>query len=222
MIQFRTKTCNKKSDWSLWERFFLYVTTRKRPRKATTSVSHLWTWWGETDTEVMSWPCSNERDAKGITVEPATQYGSCLHVDVTWQVAKPSELAVIPPSLHWTHTLLPASRGKVGSTFYFPSPLKGWLCILLSPTEYDGNDTPPVQGLVSKRDFLSQKWVTRLRSLHTRRLSCSKEAQASHVRPHGERGPQPGTSYPSSPAEAPDMWVMKLSWTFQPQKMQRE
>ena len=73
-----------------------------------------------------------------------------------------------------------------------------------------------------KGDFLSQKWVIRLRSLHTRRLSCSEEAQASHMRPHGKRDPQPGTSYPSSLAEAPDIWVMKLSWTFQPQKMQRE
>ena len=132
----------------------------------------------------------------------------------TW-VAKPSKLAVIPSSPHWTHTLLPASRGEVGSIIYFPSPLKGWFCILLSPTEYDGNDTPPVSSRTSLKEGLPLSEMSyQVRSLHTRRLSCSEEAQASHVRPHGERGPKPSTNYPSTPAGAPDMWVIKLCWTF--------
>lgn len=158
MIQFCTKTCKKKSDRGLWERFFLYVTTEKCPKKATCPSPLPFPTFGPDEQRLTQRWCRDLSTMRGMpqasrrTSESLGQlppYGCYLT-----EAAKPSQLAVTPPSPHWTHTLRPAPRGKMGSVFYFPSPLKGplkgWFCILLSPTEYDGNDTTPVQGLVSK------------------------------------------------------------------------
>lgn len=202
----------------MWERLFLYVTTNKCPRKAimplSTSVSYLWTWWAETDTEMLQWPFNNERDAKGITVEPVNQYGSYLHMDVTWLSSQALKIGCDPflPSLD-SHVASCIQRWD-GVYNLFSLSFKGLVLYLTFTNRiwWKWHNTSSRTSL--KEGLPLSEMSYQVRSLHTQRLSCSEEAQASHVRPHGERGPKPSTSYPSTPAGAPDMWVIKLSWTF--------